>query len=724
MAKKTEAQVTFRAVTSEFTSGIKDINSSLKTMQNELKLNSAQLKNNGEDTGLLSQRQEILQRQFEATSQKIELTQQSLEEARRLLGENSTEYRNLENALLRAKTAQQNVQNEINQTSRRLDDLENSANDAEQDIDNLGNALEDLGDSADAADGGFTTLKGAMAEFTGNMLTKATEKLGEFISQLWELPEATEEYRTMMAKLEGSTEQNNYKIDEAKEKYTELYGYLKDDMAVTNCITNTQKMGLEQEQVNEVLDASVAVWTAYGDSIPIEGLTESITETAQVGQITGNLADALNWAGINEDKFNEQLAKCNSESERAKLITDALNGAYSESKRIYDENTEGMRESNEAQQELVDVQAQLAESILPVQTAITNVKVALLEALAPAIETVCNGITGLIDWFNGLSPAAQSVIQAIGIVAGAIGVVTGFVATFKALAPVLGLIKGAFLAVTGAIGALSTPVLIAIGVITSLIAIGTLLYKNWDTVKVKCSEAWNSVCNSIGQAKTNVLNSIEQIKSGISQRINTIKSVVTTGFNAVKTNIINPIKIAYDNVRNTFTNIYNTIRDKINNAKDTVKSAIDKIKGFMNFSWSLPKPKIPSFSVSGGEAPWGFGGKGSLPKISISWNALGGIFTQPTIFATPNGLQGVGEKGAEAILPLDSFYNHLDSKIDRLNNNTIDIDYDKLGDAVARSLDGAFINMDSKKVGKLVVNTVMNEAKNINRKLERFSGVY
>ena len=60
-----------------------------------------------------------------------------------------------------------------------------------------------------------------------------------------------------------------------------------------------------------------------------------------------------------------------------------------------------------------------------------------------------------------------------------------------------------------------------------------------------------------------------------------------------------------------------------------------------------------------------------IPTFSISWNALGGIFRKPTIFNTPNGLQGVGEAGAEAILPLDSFYNHLDRKLDSINDSII-----------------------------------------------------
>ena len=86
-------------------------------------------------------------------------------------------------------------------------------------------------------------------------------------------------------------------------------------------------------------------------------------------------------------------------------------------------------------------------------------------------------------------------------------------------------------------------------------------------------------------------------------------------------------------------------------------TSVDKIKGFfpINIGKILSNVKLPHFSVSGGKAPWGFGGEGSLPKISVSWHAKGGLVTQPTLFA------GLGERGDEAILPLDPFWKKLDN---------------------------------------------------------------
>lgn len=787
MARQNQAKIEFKAVTSEFTNGIRGVNSSLKTMQNELKLNSAQLKGNGEDASLLTQRQQILQRQYDATTQKIELTQRSLEEAKRLLGENSTEYRNLENSLLRARTAQQNIQNELNQTSRRLEDLENSANDAEQDVESLSRELDDLGDSASNSEGGFTTLKGAISTFAGNVLTSAVSKIGELSSQLLELNEETKEFRMNIAKLDGSTSQYGYSTEFTNKKMKELYGYFQDDQVAVNTISNLQGMGLTEKELNNTLSASIAVWTAYGDSIPIEGLTESVNETAQVGKVTGSLADALNWAGISEDDFNKRLEKCNSTKERAQLITDTLNGAYGKSKETYDKNTESLRKNNEANYELIDAQARLGEAIEPVDTAITNLKASALEAIEPVIKQVANGINGLIKAFNGLPQEAKTTIVAVTAIATGIVVLIGVAG---AISSAWGVITGIFSAginvfagVGGAIAAISPPILIAVGVIGALIAIGIALYKNWDTIKVKATEIWTgiknvivniwegiktvfstvlevvkvcittyfnfyktiintalnviktvvtSIWNGIKTVFTTVLNGIKTIitmqfnayKTAISNIINATKGVITKVWNGIKSVISTVCSGITNIVSNKFNSIKNTISNIMNGAKNIVSNTLNKIKGFFsNCHLSLPKIKVPSFSITGKLSI----NPPSVPHIGVTWKYLakGGILTNPTLFGMSGntGLIG-GEKGHEAVLPLDNFYSYLDSKLREINN-TKEINYDKMTDSFISALEklNLQVNMDAKKVGQLTSKHVEEDINARKNQLNRLRGI-
>ena len=162
-------------------------------------------------------------------------------------------------------------------------------------------------------------------------------------------------------------------------------------------------------------------------------------------------------------------------------------------------------------------------------------------------------------------------------------------------------------------------------------------------------------------AKQAVVNIFNAIKTHISNVLNAAKGVVQSVLDAIRGYFGDKLNAAKTIVSNVFNSIKDSIEDKINSAKDKVENAIEKIKSFMNFSWSLPKPKIPKFNVSGGKAPWGFMGQGSLPKITITWLARGGVFDSATLFGFGNGqLGGLGEDGAEAVVPLEKNLGWLD----------------------------------------------------------------
>ncbi len=124
----------------------------------------------------------------------------------------------------------------------------------------------------------------------------------------------------------------------------------------------------------------------FGDALPIEGLIESANETAKVGQVTGSLADALNWVGISEDEFNEKLAACSDESERNRLIMETLSGAYDEASGAFYRNNEALVASREGQAQLDETLAGLGETI-------SNVKNSLRAEFLPAISEVISAFT-------------------------------------------------------------------------------------------------------------------------------------------------------------------------------------------------------------------------------------------------------------------------------------------------------------------------------------------
>jgi hypothetical protein len=154
-------------------------------------------------------------------------------------------------------------------------------------------------------------------------------------------------------------------------------------------------------------------------------------------------------------------------------------------------------------------------------------------------------------------------------------------------------------------------------------------------------------------------------------------------------------------ISDTFGKIGSIISDVMGSAIKAVGGAIDAIKGFFNFNVSWPHIPMPNFTVS--PSGWKIGDllKGSIPSLDIAWNAEGGIFTQPTLFNTGNSLQGVGEAGPEAILPLKKLP-------ELLGLDKQGIDYNRLGSVVSDAVINALmksdlkVEMDRRQLGRLV----------------------
>lgn len=215
------------------------------------------------------------------------------------------------------------------------------------------------------------------------------------------------------------------------------------------------------------------------------------------------------------------------------------------------------------------------------------------------------------------------------------------------------------------------------------------------------------IVNPINQAYLTATGVFQNIYSVISSKVNAALSVVSTVFESVRAKIVDPISRAYGNVNEIFSNIYSTISSKINAAKDVVRRAVDLIKGAFDFSWSLPELKLPHISVNGGKAPFGIGGKGSLPSFSIEWYKHGKIFTKPTLFSTPFGLKGVGEAGAEAVLPISNLVTYVEDSMNRVIDARMQrreaIDYDRLAEAMSK-------HKTTLQVGRRELGRIMRES--------------
>ena len=195
-------------------------------------------------------------------------------------------------------------------------------------------------------------------------------------------------------------------------------------------------------------------------------------------------------------------------------------------------------------------------------------------------------------------------------------------------------------------------------------AIGDKVKTVVNTIKNIISTVFNTIKNVISTIlnaiKSTVSNIFDSIKNTISNIINGIKSTVTSVWNAIKSAIVNPINDAKNTVVGIFESIKSSISDKINGAKNAVSSAIDAIKGFFNFQWSLPSIKLPHFKVSGSANPIDWI-KDGVPNFSVEWYAKGGVFDKASLI-------GVGEDGAEAVVPLEKNLGWIKNLVEQLTS--------------------------------------------------------
>lgn len=244
-----------------------------------------------------------------------------------------------------------------------------------------------------------TALKGTVAAI-GGVATAATGA----VTGLLALESATEEYRVAQGKLNTAFEAAGYGPETASKAYSDFYKILGDTDTATEASQLLAKLAENEEDVSTWTDIAAGVFGTFGDSLPIEGLIESANETAKVGQVTGVLADALNWAGISEDDFNEKLAECTSESERNQLIMDTLSRTYDQASEAFYRNNEALIQARENQILLDDTLSQLGETV-------SKVKNNLLSEFLPSIASV---VTAFNDLVNGVEGADEAHSQAIG----------------------------------------------------------------------------------------------------------------------------------------------------------------------------------------------------------------------------------------------------------------------------------------------------------------------
>ena len=448
-------------------------------------------------------------------------------------------------------------------------------------------------------------------------------------------------------------------------KFAELNG-----TDVSNSIDTVQKMmasfGLQAEDTGAVLDLLNKVGQDTG--ISVDQLASSlVTNGSALRELGLNAADSarlmgqLEKSGVDTSTVMTGLAKVQKTAfSEGITMSEALATAVSSSgdaveifgakagPRLYEAFQSGILSMdmftggvNSLDDSLGSVSETFESTLDPIdqwQMTMNSLKItgaeignSLATVVAPMLQRVAEIAKSAAEWFKGLDESTQQnivrfagFIAAAGPVVSVVGRITsgvgGLITTGGKLVTMFNAAGGAAGIMGSAVAALTSPMGIAVAAIGGAIAVGVLLYKNWDTIKQKASELSNKISS-------------------------------------------------------VFSAIGNKISNAMATAQNTVAGAINRIKGLFNFSWSLPRIQLPHISVSWSDYGWGL----KVPHLAVNWykkaynNPL--MFTSPTVIPTASGLKGFGDgNGGEIVIGQSTLMNMMTAAVQRSGGgNTINV---------------------------------------------------
>lgn len=404
----------------EFKKAMSEVNTTMRTLKSELELVDAQFKGQANTMEALRKKQEILKAQYDQQRESVKALEKAVKDSTEAHVKQGGSVDALDKRTLdltrqlnRAKVAEIEMNDALEENAKYLKEAEESADGCAKSIDGYGKAVKEAADETDGLDGGLgkigdalTNLRnsdgsfnlknvlGALGELKGALVGGAiVTGAKEVVDAIFEIVDSTAEYRKIMGTLATSSEAAGYTAEETKKVYEEFQAVLGDTQTAATATANLQAIGLEQQKLRLLVDETIGAWATYGDSIPIDSLTESINETIQVGKVVGVFADALNWAGVNEDDFNARLDECADKAARANLVlTQLAEQGLAETGKAWKENNQDIITMNHAQEELNSAMARLGELLTPAAAGMLEFAADCVGAAATIVEAIADVI--------------------------------------------------------------------------------------------------------------------------------------------------------------------------------------------------------------------------------------------------------------------------------------------------------------------------------------------
>ena len=561
------------------------------------------------------------------------------------------------------------------------------------DNDQANRALEETSAEADEASkqtaDAFQKIGSVAGTIAKGIATAGVALGGAWIAAI----EGSREYRTEMGKLDTAFVTNGHSSEAAKKTYSELNAVLGDSGQAVEASQHLAKLTKNEKELQTWTDICTGVYATFGESLPIEGLTEAANETAKTGTLTGGLTDALNWAGIKEDEFQEKLDKCSNEQERQKLIMETLNGTYSKASEQYKETNKDVLEANKAQEKLTDAFAELGRIGEPILTAVKEAVAKMAEAAIPHLENFIQKVKDIIKW---VKENQDTIDLWVGAIIGA-GVSIGIFLLILNWGSIMAAAKKAIEGVTLAVKALNLAMKanligLIVSLIVGLVAAFIYLWNNcdgfrkfwidlWNKIKKAASDAWSAIKKAFSSIGTWFKEKFTQVQKAGQDAMTKVKKWFSDAYKGIKNTFSNigswfsskfrsawsSIKSVFsgwgsffgglwDKIKSKFSSIGSSlgktmgsaVKSALNKVLSTIESAINKGIGLINSAIKLAN-KLPGINV------------GTVPKVNLPRLAKGGVLEK--------GQLGLLEgSGAEAVVPLEHNRKWLSRVADDLKN--------------------------------------------------------
>lgn len=688
----------------EFRKQIQQITENIKTLGSELKVVASAADAEGESIDSLSQKNEILSKTVGQLEDRLTAQRNMLDRATEKYGEADSRTQKWQRTVNATETELNQLRAQINKNNTAMDKLESGTRDADD-------AMDDLGDAAESAGGKLSAMTVAMGNLIASGIQAAISAVGNLVSSLWNLDEATEEFRRAQGRLNTAFEAAGFSAETAEEAYDGFYSILGDTDTATEASQLLAQLAESEEDVAKWTEIAAGVSGTFGDSLPIEGLIEAANETAKVGEVTGTLADALNWVGISEDEFNEKLAACSDESERNRLIMETLSAQY-------DDAADAFRRNNAVLIEARENQAAMDRTLANLGSTIANIKNQLTNALGPALR-------GIVDAFNAILSGEEGGGASLG------AALQQFFASIGELAPQVMEVGGQILSgiAQGIVAALPTLLTTGAQIIMQLASgILSAIPQMVSQLPEIISEFINYISGqfpTILQEGTELLNNfVAGIIGAIPDFVAKLPQVITAFVNFVVSNLPTILQSGIDILTNLVEGIISAIPQLVAALPQIIEAIVSGIGSLMGNILDVGRSIVEGIWQGITNAGSWLVGKitGWFDGVVGSVKRFLGINSPSRVFADQVGANmalGVGEGFADEMGVVERQLNRAMSGLAPSVSGSVSVSGSAagggssgvgadIGAAVSRALNGAIVYMDGRKVGQLITRQQNN----------------